>query len=103
MLLEGRNYDNTSVRIEDRRKTQSENGEAAARPLGPAANRCHSLYRLINAGHTHGRGVLEAIQHLIGSVLKTSVRLMQLAGRLRGELAELVAVVHVSEGSKNQV
>src|ERR1700744_3456443 len=71
--------------------------------LGRAANRCHSLYGLFRARNTHRDGILEAIQHLVGGVLKAGVRLVKLAGRLGSELAELVAVVDVCEGSKNQV
>jgi hypothetical protein len=84
-------------------KHSPENGEAAATALGRAANRCHGLYGFVRAHHTHGDGVLEAIQHLIGSVLEAGVGLVKLASRFGGELAELVAVVYVCEGSKNEI
>ena len=51
----------------------------------------------------HRNRVLEAVENFIGRVLKTGVGLVQLTGRLRGELAELVAVCHVCECSEDQI
>ena len=76
--------------------------EAAATALGRAANRSHGLDGLF-ARHAHGHGILETVEHLIGGVLEAGVGLVELARRLGGKLAQLIAVVHVSEGSKNQI
>jgi hypothetical protein len=51
----------------------------------------------------HRNRVLEAVQDLVGRVLQARVRLVQLARRLAGELAELIAVGHVRESTKDQI
>jgi hypothetical protein len=51
----------------------------------------------------HRNRILEAVQNLVRGVLQAGVRLVELTGRLGGELAELVTVVYVGKGSKNQV
>jgi hypothetical protein len=50
-----------------------------------------------------GNGVLEPVENFVGGVLQTGVGLVELAGRLGGELAELVAVGDVSKCSKDKV
>lgn len=47
--------------------------------------------------------MLKADQNLVGRVLQASVRLVQLARRFRGELAELVTVFHMGKSAKNQI
>jgi hypothetical protein len=51
----------------------------------------------------HGDGVLEALQDLIGGVLQAGVGLVKLAGGLGGELAELIPVGDVREGTKDEI
>jgi len=85
---------------------------AGMRPPGEGG-RARGLSRLtlveVNALHCmfrrriHGQGVLEAIKNLVGGVLQASVGLVELPGRLGGELAELVAIRDVSESSKNKI
>src|SRR5208283_5111775 len=55
------------------------------------------------SGYIHGDGVLEAVKHFVGGVLQAGVGLVQLARRLGGKLAELVAIGDVGECSKNKV
>jgi hypothetical protein len=54
-------------------------------------------------GLIHRHRILEPVEDIIGRVLQTGVGLVQLAGRLRGELTQLVAVRHVRESSKNKI
>jgi hypothetical protein len=51
----------------------------------------------------HRDGVLETVQNLIRRVLEPSVRLVQLARRLRGELTEFITVTHVRESTKDKI
>lgn len=51
----------------------------------------------------HRDGVFEAVEHFVGGVLEARVGLVELAGRLGGELTQLVAIIHVREGSKNKI
>jgi len=50
-----------------------------------------------------GDGVLEAVENFVSGVLQAGIGLVQLAGRLGGQLAEFVAVCDVGESSKNEV
>src|SRR3569833_2022567 len=54
-------------------------------------------------GSAHRHGVLEPVQDLIGRVLQTGVGLVQLTGGLGRQLAQLVAVLNVSQSSKDKV
>jgi hypothetical protein len=58
----------------------------------------NGLNRLI-----HRNRILEPVEDVIRGVLKTGVRLVELASRLGGELTQLVAVRHVRESSKNKI
>ena len=49
----------------------------------------------------HGDSVLETVQNFIGRILQPRVRLVQFAGRLGGQLTQLVAVRNVRKCSKN--
>jgi len=51
----------------------------------------------------HRHGVLEALEDLVGGVLQAGVGLVQLAGGLGGELAELIPVGDVREGTKDEI
>jgi len=51
----------------------------------------------------HGDGVLKAVEDFVGGVLETGVGLVEFAGRLGGELAELITIGDVSESSKNKI
>jgi hypothetical protein len=77
----------------------------AAEPRG--SSRAAFLKRnTVDAGgrsHVLGNGVLEAVENFVGGVLEAGVGLVQLAGRLGGKLAKLVAIGDVSECSKNEV
>ena len=46
---------------------------------------------------------IEADQNFIRGVLQPGVRLVQLAGRLGGQLAKLVPVLHMGKRPKNQI
>jgi hypothetical protein len=46
---------------------------------------------------------MEANQNVIGCILKARVGLVQLPGRLRGQLAQLIAVCYMGKSPKNQV
>jgi len=48
-------------------------------------------------------GITKTVQYFVGRVLQTGVGLVQLTCSLRGKLTELIAVLYVSEGSKNEV
>ena len=52
---------------------------------------------------SHGDGVLETVEDVVGGVLQAGVGLVQLAGGLGGELTELVSVIYVREGTKDQI
>jgi hypothetical protein len=54
-------------------------------------------------GLIHRYRILEAVQDIVGRVLETGIRLVQLASRLRGQLTQLVAIRHVRESSKNKI
>jgi hypothetical protein len=51
----------------------------------------------------HGIGAAEVAQDIIGRILQTSARLMEFAGSLGRQLAELVAIGNVSKGAKNEI
>src|SRR5665213_3570257 len=72
-------------------------GQGAA-SLGRAAflETCTAGHRM--SGPVHRDRVLETVQNLVGRVLQAGVGLVQLAGRLGGELAQLIAVGDVGEG-----
>jgi hypothetical protein len=77
------------------------NGPKAARLSRAALLQLYLLNRGLAIGGRHG--IPKAIQDLIGRVLKAGVRFMQFASRLGSELAKLITVLYVSEGSKNEV
>ena len=62
-----------------------------------------NLFDRDRAGLVHGNGLAEALEDLVGGVLEAGVGLVQLAGRLRCQLTELVAVVDVGQCSENKV
>jgi hypothetical protein len=62
----------------------------------------YTLYARHDA-RIHGDSFLEPVEDLVRCVLEARVGLVQLAGRLGGELAELVTVGDVGESSKNKI
>jgi hypothetical protein len=46
---------------------------------------------------------MKAEQNFVGGVLKTSIWLVQLASRLRGQLAQLITVRYMGKSPKNQI
>jgi hypothetical protein len=71
-----------------------ETGGTAARlsrAAFPVISNMNLFNRRLNP-FVHGDRVLETVQNFIGRVLKPRVGLMQFAGRLGGQLAQLVAV-----------
>jgi hypothetical protein len=72
------------------------------RALGRAA--FLQLYLLYNGLRlVHRNRVLETVENFVRRVLQTSVRLVQLPRCLRCQLAQLIAVMHVRESSKNKI
>ena len=73
-------------------------------PLGRAAFlESDALDGRRSSSFVPGNGVLEPVEDFVGGVLETGVGLVELAGRLGGELAELIAVGDVSKCSKDKV
>jgi hypothetical protein len=55
------------------------------------------------SGASYRACLMEANENVICRILQTGVRLMQLAGRLGGQLAQLIPVRYVGKRPKNQI
>ncbi len=81
----------------------------AARPeprgdlLGCATRGGNKTFDAIIGGGIHRNCVLKAVEDFIGGVLQASIGLMQFARGFGCELAELITIVYVRKGTKNQI
>jgi hypothetical protein len=71
-----------------------------SRAAFPMVSNMNLFNRRLNP-FVHGDSVLETVENFIGRILQPRIRLVQFAGRLGGQLAQLVAVRNVCKCSKN--
>ena len=93
------------IRWRDSVQGESDLQRVAAKPRGLCRAAFLECYALDGrrSSRVHWNRVLEAVQHLIGGVRQAGVGLVQLAGRLGRQLAELVAIGNVGECSKDKI
>jgi hypothetical protein len=77
---------------------------AASRPRLSCAALLNLLSNgsLLSAGANRAR-MVETNQNIIGRILKTGARLMELTSRLRCQLAQLIAVLNMGKSPKDQI